>query len=302
MRKLEIRLAKNFLTVAREKNFTHAAEILHISQPSLSKQIKELEEEFGKKLFVRQSSGIKLTDAGILLKNRAENLVELSEKIDTEFKNSEMSGGEIFFGLAESYQIKYLARAIKNLQKNYPDLKFNITSGDTEQIIDKLDSGILDFVVLAENPDFHKYNFLKFPESDIWGLIIPIDDKLSEKNFIKFEDLTGKNLFCSGQAWRKEISEWCGGKIEKLNLAGSFKLSYNGAIFVQENLGYLLTFDKLINFKNLVFRPLYPKCETKLYLVWKKYPKFSPVSEKFLEEIKILFSESKSQKIDNHPA
>ena len=286
---MEIRLAKNFLTVAREKNLTRAAEILHISQPSLSKQIKELEEIFGKKLFIRQSSGIKLTDAGILLKNRAEDLVNLSEKIDAEFKSSEISGGEIFFGLAESYQIKFLARAIKNLQKNYPDLKFNITSGDTEQIIDKLDSGILDFVVLAENPDFHKYNFLQFPATDEWGLIIPADDELSEKNFIKFEDLIGKNLFCSEQGWRKEISEWSGGRIDKLNLAGSFRLSYNGAIFVMEKLGYLLTFDKLINFENLIFRPLYPKCETKLYLVWKKFPKFSFVAEKFLEEVKILF-------------
>lgn len=289
---MELRLAKYFLAVAREKNFTRAAEILHVSQPSLSKQIKDLEEEFGKKLFIRQSSGIKLTEFGIFLKNRVTDLVELHERIESEMKNSEMGCGEIYFGLAESYLIKFVAQAIKNLQKNYPDLKFNVISGDTEQIIDKLDNGILDFAVLAENPDFYKYNFLKFPEADEWGLIIPAEDSLAEKNFITFEDLIGLPLFCSGQSWRKEISEWCGGQTEKLNLAGSFKLSYNGAIFVQEKLGYLLTFDKLINFEGLVFRPLYPKCETKLYLVWKKFPTFSPAAEKFLSEIKFLFAES----------
>ncbi len=288
---MEIRLAKYFLAVAREKNFTRAAEILHVSQPSLSKQIKELEEEFGKKLFVRQSSGIKLTEEGIFFKNRAADLVELHEKIESEMKNSEIGYGEIFFGLAESFQIKFVAQAIKNL-KTYSDLKFSVISGDTEQIIDKLDNGILDFAVLAENPDFHKYNFLQFPEADEWGLIIPADDEIAQKKFITFEDLIGLPLFCSGQSWRKEISEWCGGQTEKLNLAGSFKLSYNGAVFVREKLGYLLTFDKLINFEELVFRPLYPKCETKLYLVWKKFPKFSPAAEKFLAEIKILFAES----------
>ena len=286
---MEIRTAKYFLTVAREKNFTRAAEILHISQPSLSKQIKDLEQEFGKKLFIRQSSGIKLTDEGILLKNRTEDLVNLSEKIDSELKSAEVSGGEIFFGLAESYQIRFLARAIKDLKKKYSDSKIHITSGDTEQIIDKLDSGILDFAVLAENPDFHKYNFIEFPEADEWGLVMPKDDELAKLEKIKFENLVGLKLFCSGQAWRKDISKWCGGKIDELNLEISLRLSYNGAIFVLENLGYLLTFDKLVNFEDLIFRPLYPKCETKLYLVWKKYPRFSFVAEKFLNAVKKTF-------------
>ena len=292
---MNIHTLKYFLSVAREENFTRAAEILHVSQPALSKQLKLLEEELGKKLFTRQNAGIKLTAEGILLKSRAENLVELSDKIIDEFKSmDDVTGGEIYFGLAESYQIRYIAKEIRRLKNIYPTLHCYVISGDTEQVIDKLDGGILDFAVLAETPDFYKYNFLPFPESDVWGLIIPADDKLAQLKQIEFENLIGLPLFCSGQAWRKEIAEWCGGKIDKLNLEISFKLSYNGAIFVKEKLGYLLTFDKIIDVSEgsgLVFRPLEPKLETKLYLVWKKHFKFSPMAEKFLDRIEKNFKQ-----------
>ena len=290
---MNIQTLKYFLAVAREESFTRAAEILHITQPALSKQLKLLEDELGKKLFTRQVSGIKLTAEGILLKSRAENLVELSDKIVEEFNSmDDVTGGEIYFGLAESYQIRYLAREIRQLKNSYPNLHCNITSGDTEQVIGKLDKGILDFAVLAETPDFYKYNFLQFPAANVWGLIIPADDELARLEKIQFENLIGLPLFCSGQAWRKEIAEWCGGKIDKLHLEASFKLSYNGSIFVKEGLGYLLTFDKIIDVSEgsgLVFRPLSPKLETKLYLVWKKYPAFSPMAEKFLSRVQEKF-------------
>lgn len=294
---MEFRTLKYFLTVAREKNFTRAAEILHVSQPSLSKQIKELESELEKKLFIRQSSGIKLTAEGEFLKNRAADIIALAEKTVLEIKSDEIIGGEIYFGLAESHLISYLAKEIKILKKNYPNLHYHITSGDTEQIIGKLDNGILDFAVLAEPPDMQKYNFLEFPETDEWGLIIPKNDSLAKKNFIKFEDLIGLPLFCSGQAWKKDIAKWCDGKIDELFLECSLKLSYNGSIFVKENLGYLLTFDKLIDVSSesgLVFRPLYPKLETKLFLVWKKFPTFSPMAEIFLNRIRIALTSTSS--------
>lgn len=294
---MELKSLKYFLTVAREENLTRASQILYITQPALSKQLKILEEELGKKLFVRKNSGIKLTDAGKLLCEKAAELVNLSEKIFAEFKSDELTGGEIFFGLAESYQIRYLAKEFRQLKNIYPNSHCHIISGDTEQVIDKLNTGILDFAVLAETPDFYKYNFLEFPEADEWGLIIPADDELAKLNQIKFEDLIGLPLFCSEQAWTREISEWCGGKINQLNLEMTLKLSYNGSIFVKEKLGYLLTFDKLIDVSEesgLIFRPLYPKLETKLYLVWKKFPTFSPMAEKFLNRIKISFAAKKS--------
>ena len=286
---MEIQTLKYFLTVAREENFTRAAQILHVTQPALSKQLKLLEGELGKKLFTRQSSGIRLTDEGKLLKKRAADLVELEEKILAEFTADELNGGEIFFGLAESFQIRHIAKEIRLLKNFYPELRWHIVSGDTEQLIDKLDSGILDFAVLAENPDARKYNFLQLPEPDVWGLLIPADDELARLEKIQFADLIGLPLFCSGQAWRNEISQWCGGKIDLLNLESSCKLSYNAAIFVREKLGYLLSFDKLINFDDLIFRPLSPKLETTLYLVWKKYPVFAQMAEKFLDAVKISF-------------
>ena len=157
---MEIRTLRYYLAVAREENMTRAAETLHVTQPTLSKALKSLEEELGKKLFIRQSFNIKLTDEGMLLRNRAEDLVSMADKIEQEFISlDDISGGELYLGLAESYQIRYLARVIKEFKNRYPHLRYHITSGDTEQVIEKLDKGLLDFIVLAESPAAGKYEF-----------------------------------------------------------------------------------------------------------------------------------------------
>ena len=292
---MEIRTLRYFLAVAREENMTRAAETLHVTQPALSKQLKSLEEELGKKLFTRHSFSIKLTDEGMLLRNRAEDLVSMADKIEKEFISlDDITGGDLFFGLAESYQISYLAREISKFKERYPGLKYHITSGDTEQVAEKLDKGLLDFTVLAETPDSSKYEYIEFPEADIWGVIMPADDKLARKKAIKIDDLIGLPLFCSEQSWENDIPLWAKGRMDELHLEGSFRLSYNGSIFAKEHLGYLLTFDKLINTSaesGLAFRPLSPQLETKLYLVWKKYQTFSPIAEKFLEHVKESFLE-----------
>ena len=292
---MEIRTLRYFLAVAREENMTRAAETLHVTQPALSKQLKSLEEELGKKLFTRHSFSIKLTDEGMLLRNRAEDLVSMADKIEKEFISlDDITGGDLFFGLAESFQISYLAREISKFKERYPGLKYHITSGDTEQVVEKLDKGLLDFTVLAETPDSSKYEFIEFPEADIWGVIMPADDKLARKKAIKIDDLIGLPLFCSEQSWENDIPLWAKGRMDELHLEGSFRLSYNGSIFAKEHLGYLLTFDKLINTSaesGLAFRPLSPQLETKLYLVWKKYQTFSPIAEKFLEHVKESFLE-----------
>ena len=155
---MEIRTLRYFLAVAREENMTRAAEILHVTQPTLSKQLKALELELGKKLFTRHSFRISLTDEGVLLRKRAEDLVSMADKIEKEFISlDDITGGELYLGMAESHQIKYLARVIRDFKKQYPNLHYHITSGDTEQIADKLDKGLLDFLVLAELPDSRKY-------------------------------------------------------------------------------------------------------------------------------------------------
>ena len=279
---MEIRTLRYFLAIAREENMTRAAQYLHVTQPTLSKQIQALEEELGKKLFTRHSFSISLTDEGILLRKRAEDLVKMADKITDEFAAlDDIAGGDI-----------YLAREINTFQQSYPGLRYHITSGDTEQVTEKLDKGLLDFAVLAEEPDSAKYNSLCFPEADIWGLIMPCDCSLAGKETICFDDLAGLPLFCSGQGWRKDIPRWCGERISELHLEGSFRLSYNASLFVKEGLGFLLTFDKLIDTSResgLVFRPLAPRLEAEIYLIWKKHPAFTPIAEKFLEQIRDSF-------------
>ena len=292
--RMEIRTLRYFLAVAREENMTRAAEQLHVTQPTLSKQLKSLEGELGKKLFTRHSFSIRLTDEGILLRDRAEDLVSMADKIEQEFVSlDDITGGNLYLGLAESCQIKYLARVIKELKSRYPNLHYHITSGDTEQIADKLDKGLLDFLVLAECPDSRKYQYIEFPESDKWGLIIPENDPLAEKKTIRVSDMTGLPLFCSEQAWNNEIKNWAGASFPKLKLEGSFRLAYNGSVFAREGLGYLLTFEHLVNTSDgsgLVFRPLTPELETKLYIAWNRHQTFTPIAEKFLDQLHVSFT------------
>lgn len=291
---MEIRTLRYFLAVAREENMTRAAEQLHVTQPTLSKTLKALEDELGKKLFTRHSFSIRLTNEGVMLRNRAEDLVSMADKIAQEFVTlDDITGGDIYLGLAESYQIRTLARAIKEFQRQYPELHYHITSGDTEQVTEKLDKGLLDFAVLVETPDSTKYEALIFPHADVWGLVFPADDPLKKKKTITVDDLIGLPLFCSEQSWRNDIPRWCGDRMNELRLEGSFRLSYNGSMFAREGLGYLLTFDRLIDTSSdsgLVFRPLSPTLENKLYLVWKKYQMLSPIAERFLKHLQMSFT------------
>lgn len=293
---MEIRTLRYFLAVAREENMTKAAETLHVTQPTLSKALKSLEDELGKKLFTRHSFSIKLTDEGVLLRNRAEDLVSMADRIEKEFLSlDDITGGDLYLGLAESCQIRFLAREIHAFKKMYPALRYHITSGDTEQVAEKLDKGLLDFAVLAEIPDASKYESMVFPEADIWGLVMRSDAPLAKKEAIRVDDLIGLPLFCSGQGWEKDIPYWAKDKMSALHLEGSFRLSYNASIFAKEHLGYLLTFDGLVDTSpesGLTFRPLSPKLETKLYLVWKKYQTFTPIAERFLEQVRSSFCDS----------
>ena len=291
---MEIRTLRYFLAVAREENMTRAAEHLHVTQPTLSKQLKSLENELGKKLFTRHSFSIRLTDEGILLRNRARDLVRMADKIEQEFVSlDDITGGDLYLGLAESSQIRYLARVIKQFKSLFPNLHYHITSGDTEQIADKLDKGLLDYLVLAELPNSQKYEYIEFPESDKWGLVMPEDDPLANKGHIHVTDLMNLPLYCSEQAWNNEIKEWAGTAFSDLRMEGSFRLAYNASIFVKEGLGYLLTFDHLVNTSKgsgLVFLPLVPMLETKLYIAWNRYQTFTPIAERFLKHLQMSFA------------
>lgn len=290
IQQMEIRVLRYFLEIARAGNMTRAAEMLHVSQPTLSKQIKDLEQELGKKLFIRKSTSLSLTDEGMLLRKRAEDILDMVDKTTDEFKAlDELTGGEVHIGCAESYQIKYLAQAIHSFKKKYPLFRYHLTSGNTEQVTERLDRGLIDFAVIVEPPNLSRYNYLELPESDIWGLIMKNDDPLARKNTICFEDLADLDLICSEQGMKFDIARWCGEKADTLNLTGTLNLSYNGSVFVKEGLGYMLTFDKLIKTDSesgLCFRPLEPVLETKMYVIWKKYQVFTPIAELLLDELK----------------
>ncbi len=290
---MEIKSLRYFLAIAREENMTKAADILHVTQPTLSKTLKSLEDELGKKLFTRHSFSISLTEEGMLLRDRAEDLIAMADRIEQEFITlDDITGGDIYFGLAESYQIRYLAKEIRKLKKRYPGFTYHITSGDTEQVTEKLDKGLLDFAVLCEMPNTAKYDYVKFPEADIWGAVMPADHPLAAKKSVKVKDLIGQPLFCSEQSWNNEIPEWAGDDFERLHLEGSFRMSYNGSLFAREGLGILLTFKHLVECSDengLVFRPLSPKQTSALYLIWHKFPSFMPIAEKFLAGIRKSF-------------
>ena len=273
---------------------TKAAELLHVTQPTLSKALKSLEDELGKKLFTRHSFSIALTEEGVLLRNRAEDLVFMADKIEQEFLSlDDVTGGDLYFGLAESYQIRYLAREIKEFKKTCPELRYHITSGDTEQVTEKLDKGLLDFAVICETPDERKYNCLLFPEADYFGAAVPADSVLAKKESITADDLAGFPLFTSEQSWENDIRPWAKDKFSRLHLEGSFRLAYNGSMFAKEGLGILLTLNDLIDTSpesGLVFRPLSPHLEMKMYLIWNKYQSFTPIAERFLKQVRASFS------------
>lgn len=287
---MEIRVLRYFLAVAREENMTRAAKRLHVSQPSLSKDIKKLEEELGHKLFIRTNKSMRLNNEGMLLRKRAEDILAMIDKTAEEFSQLEnIIGGEIRIGCAESYLIKYLARSIKSFKEQYPDFIFHIFSGDTEPVAERLDKGILDLAVIVEPPNLSKYNYLSIPESNRWGLVMLRDSPLAEKEFVTFDDLYGLLLFCSEQSIKVDSPRWCGENMEKLNFIGSFNLSYNGSIFVKEGLGYLLTFEHLIDTSKesgLCFRPITPQLDTDMYIIWKKYQVFSPIVDLFVRRLK----------------
>lgn len=268
---------------------TRAAERLHVSQPSLSKQIKGLEEELGKKLFTRTSAGLSLTDEGMLLRKRAEDIVDMVEKTKEEFNSmNALQGGVVRIGCAESYLIRHIARVIRSFKLDYPLLHFDIFSGDTSPVAERLDRGLLDLAVIVEPPDLSKYNYIEIPGCDTWGVVMPRDHPLAQKERVTADDLMGVELICSKQSMQADIPRWCGEKADKLNMVGFVNLCYNGSVFVKEGLCCMLAFNHLANTgkeSELTFRPLSPVLETKMYVIWKKHQFFAPIVDLLIKHL-----------------
>ena len=287
---MELRVLRYFLIVAREQNITKAADALHITQPTLSRQLKELEEELGKKLLVRGNKNVTLTEDGLLFRKRAEEIVELSDKTMQELKdNSHEISGEIFIGSGETEGLKSVIHIMEKMRKKYPNVSFHINSGDKADLLDKLDKGLLDFGVFLEPVDKVKYNYLKLPAEDILGVLARKDSPLAKKGTITKEDLIDVPLIISRQL-REDSSllRWLDVPLENLDVVATYNLVYNASLMVDEGLGYAITLDKLVNTtgdSNLCFIPLTPKITVDMYLMWKKFQIFSKASDAFLENI-----------------
>ena len=296
---IEFRVLSYFLAVAKEQNISKAAEILHITQPTLSRQISELEEELGVQLFNRGKRKTTLTDAGLLLRRRAEEITTLTEKTKMEFSQPDaLVSGDIYIGCAESNAMRRLAQTAKKIQINYPHICYHLFSAKAEDVTERLDKGLLDFGILVEPSDIRKYNFLELPDTDRWGLLMRKDAPLSNKTHIIPQDLWGISLLISQQALAThELYHWLQKETEELNIIATYNLIFNASLMVEAGLGYALCLDHLIYTgpdSPLCFRPLQPQLDAHVYLIWKKQQLFAKAATLFREELQKDLSSARS--------
>lgn len=290
MSAMELRVLKYFLAVAREQSIVKAARSLHLSQPTLSTQIRALEEELGKQLLIRGTKGsrkVTLTEEGMILRKRAEEILNLVQKTEREISLSdEVVVGDVYIGTGETDAVRLIARAAKCLYRTYPGIHYHIASGNAEFVLDQLEKGLIDFGIVFYSVDHTKYNSVSLPYKETWGVLMRKDSPLAEKSTISPEDLWDKPLIISREYL---VESWIGRKLSELEIVATYNLIFNASLMVEEGLGYAIGFDKIINTSGnsmLCFRPLSPKREEGMSIVWKKYQVFSKASEKFIEKMK----------------
>ena len=290
---MEFRLLEYFLAVAREQNITAAAESLHISQPALSTQLKNLEDELGKQLLIRGVKGSRkviLTEEGMILRKRAEEMLLLMRRTEEEITGSnETIAGNVFIGTGETETVRLFAKVAKKLQQKYPYIRYNISSGNAEHVLEYLDKGIIDFGLLFTEIDAQKYEAIPVPIKDTWGVLMRRDSPLAEKEVICPEDLWDKPLIVSHQKGDDVyLNQWLQREESELHIVATYNLLFNASLLVDEGLGYALCYDKLINTKgsNLCFRPFSPRLEARGFIVWKKYQVFSKAANIFLQYLR----------------
>lgn len=291
---MELRVLRYFLAVAREGSFTRAANVLHVTQPTLSRQLMDLEYEVGQQLLVRGKQNVSLTPEGMLLRKRAEEILSLVQMTEAEFKVSgEDIGGDVYIGGGESRAMALIAQTIKEVQDRHANVYFHLYSGNAEAVMERLDKGLLDFGVLIEPVNISKYDSFVLPVKDVWGLVMPKDAPLARQDKVSFDDLAGLPLLVSRQILNRKTGEdgdngWFGKHLDGLKVVASYNLIFNAALLVEAGVGYALTLDKLVDIQahsELVFRPLEPKVESELYLVWKKQQVFSKAAQLFLDSM-----------------
>ena len=261
---MEYRVLKYFLAVAREENITRASELLHISQPALSRQLMQLEEELGAQLFIRGKRNITLTDAGMLLRRRAQEIVDLTEKTENEFREGEKLGGIISIGSGESETMRFLAGCMQSFHEMNPGVTFDIYSNNADFIKERLEKGLLDIGVLLAPSDISRYEYIRLPHEERWGALLPTKCPLTAKEYVTAADLADRNIFMPRRGVVQGVLVDCG-----IGTA----LTIEGAAALYKN-------------DNITFRPFYPELRVSSVLVWKKYQPTSPAVSAFIEHIK----------------
>lgn len=287
---MEIRVLKYFLTVAQEENMTKAAEVLFTTQSNLSRQLAELEKTVGKKLFVRGSRKITLTEEGMFLRKRAKEIIELAERTENDLKtfNEEISG-TVHIGAIETHTMRTIAKCILSLKQTFPQIKYDFFSGSITEIVDGLNKGLLDFGLLVAPIDMQKYDYIKLPQDDIFGLLMRKDCPLASLKTIQPDDIGDLPVWVAHQQLESNIlSGWLGRDVQSLNIISTFNLITTPSMMIDEGFGMAFTFDNLVSIpenSNLCFRPLEPIVKAELYLVWKKFQMFTKPAEAFIERL-----------------
>lgn len=283
---MELRVLRYYLTVAREENITRAADMLHITQPTLSRQMAELEEELNTRLFERTNRKIVLTESGMLLRRRAEELISLADKVQQEFQ----SGGDELTGLISigsgvtAAVSACLPELLQDYAQKYPQVRFELHTGTAAAIKDQLDKGLLDIGILMEPIEMEKYDFVRLPVKEVWGILMPEDDPLAQKSAITPGDLQDLPLIVSWRIREREAKAWFGGDTEHLNVFCTYDLIDNAATLVEHRLGYAFVIQGALKpAPGLTFRPLSPEVSNTSVLVWKRYQPSHPAVQKFIE-------------------
>ena len=281
---MELRTLNYFLAVAREENITKASRMLHVSQPALSRQMMQLEEELGVKLFVRSNHNIVLTEDGLLLKRRAQELLSLAEKTKRDFLHKEKElTGEITIGSGEFLSTKKLAEIMVGFRKKHPLVQFRIYSGNAENIQDYIGRGHLDLGVMGEPVDIRKYEFVSMPVKERWGVLVREDSPLAKKSQVRAEDLKGIPLITASRDFQGELAKWFGEWYSQAEIAAVGNLLYNEAMLAESGMGAVICIQLDCTYENLRFIPLDPAVESRTALVWKKDVIFSPATSAFID-------------------
>ena len=281
---MELRVLKYFLMTAREENITKAAKNLHITQPTLSRQLMQLEDELGVKLFERSNHSIILTNDGLLLKRRAQEIVSLAEKTKKELTTEKELSGEIEIGSGEFKSFSLFADIISEFSSQNPNVHFNFNSGNADTIKERLENGSFDMGLLSEPVDISKYEFIRLPHKEKWGIIVHKDFRVSDRSYVTPDDLIDLPLIMPHRRLvREEIKNWFGNLYEKANTFASYDLLYNAAIMAQKKMGIVLTIELESKFDEVKFVPLAPKLEFGSVLVWKKNQIQSSAMEAFID-------------------